>query len=190
MRTAALRLLRTLAANSADVATRLADAAPTSALLALLRLSTGLLADATDGGGDGDSGGRERTVPPQPGVVKVNLDLWRLLAVTPAAATQLSAHGVMRPLCALLVRVSGLRVLHAELRAQATEVHAALTGGDLGLLELPPTQRPPGGAELRVPDDDVSPFDAAATALRQKLSAIGTTGTELVLGGRRGKMHV
>ena len=94
----------------------------------------------------------------------------------------------MGPLGALLVRVSGLRVLHAELRAQATEVHAALTGGDLGLLDLPPTQRPPGAEPPD--DDDMSPFDAAATALRQKLSAIGTSGTELVLGGRRGKMLV
>ena len=53
MRLASLQLLRTLAAAPA-VAIQLADAAPTAALLALLRLTAGLHGDGSqDGGGDG-----------------------------------------------------------------------------------------------------------------------------------------
>ena len=93
-----------------------------------------------------------------------------------ADSTQLQRHD--QHLGELLLRVNQHAPLKAELRAAAAEVHAALTGAELGLLELPPTARP------ILTDAEAEDEEALLPALLRRLSVAGT---EMVLGGRPGK---
>ena len=73
---------------------------------------------------------------------------------------------------ALLLRVRAAGALRAELRAAAAEVHAAFTGDEIGLLELPPTERPLAllGGEAADAEEGAH-LPAVATALIRRLSA-------------------
>ena len=102
--------------------------------------------------------------------VRLCLDLFRLLVATPAALTQLQRHD--QHLGELLLRVNQHAPLKAELRAAAAEVHAAFTGDEIGLLELPPTDRPLAllGGEAADAEEGAH-LPAVATALIRRLSA-------------------
>ena len=116
--------------------------------------------------------------------MRLILDIFRFIALAPAASAQLEAHGGLREVGALLLRVRAHDALHAELRACAAEVHAVLTGGELGLLELPPTARPAAAAgDGDGDDDDESPLRQISRELRR----LQVVSSEVVLGGRPGK---
>ena len=97
----------------------------------------------------------------------------------PAVVIPPATHAGMGQLCALLLRVRGAAPLRTELRAAAAEVHAVLTGAELGLLDLPPTARDgPHGEQER---------DGALPVLASALRRLSAAGGEVFLGGRPGK---